>query len=309
MKLYVPFAQRVRLLGRLDLFLERFPGYIRAKYGTDLSRESIVVVTIDSLRFDVAQQAETPHIRALFRASASDGWIKVGSHGTYTLPSHISMFHAGIFPCDNRPDVPPPYNREKEKLFKAQLAWERTTGARFPTPAAPNIVRGFERMGYRTLGVGGVHWFNDRFITSDLWKTQYFREFHWKEDFSENCSIAFENQIGLIRKLRLDQEKRPVFLFLNVSSTHTPYMGFGRSLDGQKKALEYVDSHLPELLDVLPDRFLMLLLSDHGECFGEDGLWGHSFYHPSIMEVPFACIAYQRDRWLSERGQGGQVRV
>ena len=274
------------------------------KYGADFSRETIVIVTLDSLRFDVAEQAETPNIRRLFRISAADGWIKVGSHGTYTLPSHISMFHAGIFPCDNRPDVPGPYNREKEKLFKAQLAWERTTGARFPTPAAPNIVRGFERLGYRTIGVGGVNWFNDRFITSDIWKKQYFREFYWQENFSETCSSSFENQIGRIRELRLDREKRPVFLFLNVASTHTPYMGFEKSPEGQKKALEYVDGHLPELLDALPGRFLLLLLSDHGECFGEDGLWGHSFYHPSIMDVPFACLEYQKDRWSPVRGEG-----
>jgi glucan phosphoethanolaminetransferase (alkaline phosphatase superfamily) len=29
-----------------------------------------------------------------------------------------------------------------------------------------------------------------------------------------------------------------------------------------------------------------MVTADHGECFGEDGLWGHAIYHPKIMHVP-----------------------
>jgi glucan phosphoethanolaminetransferase (alkaline phosphatase superfamily) len=79
----------------------------------------------------------------------------------------------------------------------------------------------------------------------------------------------------------------PVFFFLNCPSTHTPYCVNGRSLDGQGKALQYVDAHIPTLIDLMPKPCHCFILADHGDCFGEDGLWGHNLYHEKVMEVPF----------------------
>jgi hypothetical protein len=44
---------------------------------------------------------------------------------------------------------------------------------------------------------------------------------------------------------------------------------------------------MPEILLELPKPVHVFILADHGECFGEEGLWGHSFYHSKIIEVPF----------------------
>jgi len=271
-------------------YRDRLTLYLSPKETIKFSDESIVLVTIDSLRYDVTQIANTPNFNRLFKDTGSLGWYKVGSHGTYTLPSHISMFHAGLMPCDNRQDVPPPFNRDKEKLFKVQLAWERTTGAKFPTPAAPNVIKGFEKIGYRTIGIGGVHWFNDKFSTSRIWGRDYFKEFYWDESFSEQNFHSLGHQIKLISGLKLKEEKKPLFLFLNISCTHKPYLGFGDSVSGQAAALEEVDKLLPSLLGVLPDKCHLMICSDHGECFGEENLWGHGFYHPKIMEIPFAYV-------------------
>lgn len=280
---------------KLENYFERYPLYMRFRHKINFSHKSIVIVTVDSLRYDVADSAHTPNIQKLFSASQINGWYKVGSHGTYTLPSHISMFHAGIMPCNNHKDIPFPYNREKLRVFKAQLAWNRQAKAMFPTPAAPNIVKGFAKIGYRTIGIGGVHWFNDKFVTSNFWRKNYFSEFYWNENYSEVCFTAFENQISKLKELRIHQSKEPIFLFLNIASTHTPYMGFGKSIEAQKKAFEYVDKHIPQLFEYLPSEFVLMLLSDHGECFGEDNLWGHGFYHPKIMEVPFVYMEIKRD--------------
>jgi len=250
-------------------------------------QESIVVITLDSLRYDVAMKAKTPNLNSLFELTVSKKWVKVGSHGTYSLPSHISMFHSGMFPCDNRERVMAPFNRDKEKLFKAQLKWERTTKAKFPTPAAENVVKGFEKLGYRTVGIGGVHWFNDDFLTSKIWGKYYFKEFYWDKRFSENDFKSIDNQIRLIESLELRKGKDPLFFFLNISVTHKPYLGHGESKEGQRKALEEFDQKIPKLLSVLPSKYHLLILSDHGECFGENGLWGHGFYHPKVMEIPF----------------------
>ncbi len=289
----IPQTAPVRLVDRL---FERYPLYMRYRHrGLKFETTSIVLITLDSLRYDTAQLARTPNFDRLFAEYGSQGWVLTGAHGTYTLPAHVSMLHAGIMACDNRPEVPAPFNRDKGRIFKAQLAWERTTGAMFPTPAAPNIVKGFEALNYRTIGVGGVHWFDTRFVTSRFWKDDYFQEFYWNDTFCEKDPRSFENQIAAIRTLGLRTCGKPIFLFLNVSSTHTPYMGFEPTVAGQAKALEYVDSHLPELLELLPDRCDLMILADHGECFGEEGLWGHSFYHPRVMEVPFAYIKGFKD--------------
>jgi len=257
---------------------------------TSYPDESFVVITLDSLRYDVAACAKTKNLKRLFKFAESVKWVKVGSHGTYTLPSHISMFHSGAFPCDNRKHIKAPFNRIKKRLFKAQLAWNRTEKAIFPTPPAENIVKGFEKLGYRTIGIGGVYWFSPDFESSKVWSKYYFKEFYWDAKFTPDNFKSLEYQIELLKKLKLDKESKPIFLFINISVTHEPYLGFGKSKEGQAKALGQFDKKLPEIIKYLPKEFHLLILSDHGDCFGEDGLWGHGFYHPKVMEVPFNYI-------------------
>lgn len=251
---------------------------------------NIALITLDSLRYDAALQANTPNFDALFAAVRVDNWVKVGSHGTHTLASHISMLHAGILPCWNTNDVPGPYNRKKENLFKAQLPWDRKTDAKYPTPSAPNIVTGFKKLNYRTLGIGGVHWFDTRYVTSGFWEKNYFEEFYWEEGFAEEEPNSFENQIKLIKNLLNGKDTRPLFFFLNISSTHIPYRNGPRNVQGQAACLEYVDIHFPYLLKLLPKPCHVIIVSDHGDCMGEDGLWGHAVYHPKVMEVPMVSF-------------------
>lgn len=253
------------------------------------------LITIDALRYDTASQAETPFLHqlmSLYQSAGAEGWVKVGAHATFTLPAHISMFHAGILPSMNQDGIPAPYNRKKKKLFRAQLKWTRNNTAVYPTPEAPNIIKGFSAMGYRTIGIGGVHWFNTGFATSSsLWEN-YFDEFYWQPEFAEENPCGLESQIELSRRLLRGEQadSRPVFYFLNISSTHYPYRGNEVSVGGQMKALEYVDAQLRALLDVLPRPLHLLILADHGECFGEDGLWEHTCYHPKVMEIPMISL-------------------
>ncbi len=256
-------------------------------------RENIAIITLDSLRYDAAVAADTPFIHRLMRDCQENftGWVKVGANATYTLPAHLSLFHAGILPCDNTAGVPPPYNRTRLKVFRATLSWERKPeSVVFPTPEAPNIVKGFSRLGYRTLAIGGVHWFDTRYETSGpIWKS-YFDEFHWHRDFDEFTVDAFERQLALACPLLSKRDDRPLFFFLNIASTHMPYRGNEATPAGQAKCLEYVDSHLSKLIDALPKPLFLVLMADHGDCMGEDGLWGHNFYHPKVMEIPMAIM-------------------
>ena len=98
---------------------------------------------------------------------------------------------------------------------------------------------------------------------------------------------------------------------LNIGETHEPYE-FGGQIDEitesrtrmrlfsddgfldkcftkQSQSLQYIDTLFKDLLYIISNRqegTIMVVCSDHGDCFGEDGLYGHGFYHEKVMEVP-----------------------
>ena len=94
-------------------------------------------------------------------------------------------------------------------------------------------------------------------------------------------------------------------VFLNVGETHVPYYYEGAPWDvndnpcvpfqtadrsgdcrlRQRACVEFVDRAIGPLLD----RFLgasIVLCSDHGDCWGEDGLWEHGISHEMTLTVP-----------------------
>jgi len=259
---------------------------------------NIAIITLDSLRFDVAEAAATPNFRQLIALAGLPNWVRVGCHGTYTLPSHIAMFANGYLPNRNEPDVPGPYNSDKVRLFRVVLNELPNTKIVYPTsPNYPNIVRGFAGIGYRTVAVGGVGWFRNDVPTSSFWERDFFDEVYWNTGFHEAVAESFENQINLCHILHLGDSAIPLFFFLNVASTHFPYRVaevdnglIDPKREHQQDALQYVDSHFPELLDMLPRPLHLIIFGDHGDCFGEDGKWSHGFFHPKVMEVPMLSL-------------------
>ncbi len=58
--------------------------------------------------------------------------------------------------------------------------------------------------------------------------------------------------------------------------------------DRQVKTIEYLDTVLEELFDMVPDNTYITVTADHGELFGEDGYFGHGpIMHQKVFEVPF----------------------
>jgi arylsulfatase A-like enzyme len=52
--------------------------------------------------------------------------------------------------------------------------------------------------------------------------------------------------------------------------------------------LEYLDGVLERLLSKLPPNTWLVVTSDHGELFGEEGYFGHGpIAHDKVLEVPF----------------------
>ncbi|MCI5148405.1 MAG: hypothetical protein D3916_03245 [Candidatus Electrothrix sp. MAN1_4] len=257
----------------------------------DLNQQiNIAVVTLDSLRYDIAIEAHTPQLDAILNDIQAGSWRRVYSRGEFTLPSHFCAFHSGHLPSNNGPE--PIYNHWEQAAFRVHLPWSESKNTLYKLPIAPNIVKGFELSGSKTVGVGGVGWFDTRSRTTSLWKEQFFQEFYWKEAYSELNPYGFEAQLNDIQALNLKRSSKRLFFFLNISSTHWPYgqQPIGLNWEGtaimQRKRLEYIDRHLEKLCNSLPTPCHYFIFSDHGECFGEDGLFGHGFYHPKVHEVP-----------------------
>lgn len=56
----------------------------------------------------------------------------------------------------------------------------------------------------------------------------------------------------------------------------------------QRTNVEYLDGLFEKLYDITPENTHIMVMSDHGECFGEDGYFGHGpIMHDKVFEVFF----------------------
>lgn len=274
----------------------------RLNDNSDTSSPNILFVTLDSCRWDSYERAAMPFLNSICPAR------KAYAQATFTYAAHMAMFQ-GILP--HVPERLPFYNRYERQLIRIA---NRTTAV--PSIVSfdggtVNIVEGFRQRGYYTLGLGAMEWFRHPHLTEP------FEEFHM-------TGIHARKQVDIL----LDRLKptRPFFALLNFGETHDPYRF---STDGyippsttsrarqhnffcgqfdkdgwhnQIRCCEYLDTQLVALHSRLQEferTTIVIVCGDHGECFGEDGLYGHGFYHPKVMEVPLAIFEVN-GRFLSE---------
>ncbi len=114
---------------------------------------NIAIITLDSLRFDVAITAKTPNLDLLFLQQKRK-WELAYAQGTFTLPSHIAILKAGKLP-DNRTIAVPLLNHGILSPFKLEVPWNSNRKALYNLPLAENIVRAHQLKGFQTIGIGG----------------------------------------------------------------------------------------------------------------------------------------------------------
>jgi len=256
---------------------------MRAIVGT----HDLVMLTLDTLRYDVARELWEGGRTPVLGAQLPGGWELRHAPGSFTLASHQAMF-AGFLPTPARPG-------KHDRLFALRFEGSETTAEATCTFDAPDIVAGLRGRGYRTVCIGGVGFFNKQNplgrVLPDL-----FDESHWSPELGVRDPRSTENQVGLAIDVlgRIPAERR-VFLFINVSALHQPNAMYlegasADSLASHAAALEYVDSRLPPLFDALRRRgpSFWIVCSDHGTAYGEDGYHGHRLAHPVVWNVPYA---------------------
>lgn len=252
--------------------------------------DSVLLLTLDSCRYDTFVTARTPaldSISDLYRAQAP-------SHFTYA--SHMAMF-AGFTP--GVPELAAPFvNPKFARLFRLKRAGFAGHGEAGFTVTGEDIVAGFRKAGYRTVGTGAVGWFDPGTSVSGR-LTGNFHDFFFAGEKGVKAQVAF------IEKALDKRPRRNAFVFLNVGETHVPYhfagapwppgdnpcvpFGADNRADDcrmrQRLCCEYVDEALAPLIERFADATIVAC-ADHGDCWGEDGLWEHGISHPMTLTVP-----------------------
>jgi hypothetical protein len=228
--------------------------------------------------------------------------LRAYSPANFTFPAHQAFF-VGVLP--QVVDPIPYYNRFTRQLMALQEIGARQVAksALVKAHSRGNLVTGLAALGYRTVGAGAMDWFQQETLTYGF------------EHFAYTGTDA-EAQIDFLRE-RIDPQ-RPFFGFVNFGETHAPFHFKGKqgrcevdvraramrwppvesgpvgraspAFDHQMEAAAFIDGLLPTLFDGLPGNTIVVLTADHGECFGEDGYWGHGVHHPKVYEVPLAIF-------------------
>ena len=253
----------------------------------------MLLITLDSCRYDSFRRSTTPamdRVGPLHRAMAP-------SH--FTFGSHAAIFK-GFLPSVS--GEKPLLNSKLAKLFRlAHAGWPGKQREEFLLEG-PSIIEGFRRLGYRTFGSGAVGWFDPGTETGRCLTAEFERFFY------PGSTWQIAEQLAWIEEQRRDvPPEQPLMLFLNVGETHVPYWYEGAPWDRsdnpcipfqlpsrerrracrhrQRGCLEHVDAELAPLLEAFRAATIVLT-ADHGDCWGENGLWEHGISHRRTLEVP-----------------------
>jgi hypothetical protein len=275
------------------------------------SRPNLVLLTYDSCRYDVLRDADTPVL------SSFSEILSAQAPANFTYPSHLAMF-AGILP--NADAARPLYNRFCGQLMGLTGVGELqvSNGAVVGVHSDWNVVAGLRERGYLTVGAGAMNWFRQESLTAGFERFRF-------------TGTDADEQISFV----VDQvdDNRPLFAFINFGETHAPFDFVGKkercpvdvrarlmqwppepgrgpvgrnspAYAHQVAAAEFLDSRLPRLFAGLPADTMVVVCGDHGECFGEDGYWGHGVNHPKVLEVPLAIFRLDGRSLTLEAQQG-----
>ncbi len=255
------------------------------------TKDAVLLITLDSCRLDTFESISTPSIDKvgpLHRAI---------SPSYFTYASHAAMF-MGFLPSVL--DKVSFINSKFAKVFRLSKAAFQATRAKEGFELSGNsIVTGMKRKGYFTLATGSVNWFDPATETG----RELVRDFEafW---FAGN-TWSLRDQLKWIDNQLAHELDRPPFIFLNIGETHVPYWHQGASWSKddnpclpfqkqdrhrdcqlrQRACLEFVDQQLSPLLERFSDA-TVIVCSDHGDCWGEDGLWEHGVSHQKTLAVP-----------------------
>lgn len=254
-----------------------------------VANSDLLFITLDTLRYDVAQTAwatgQLPNFSAWLPAT---GWEKRHSPGSFTYAAHHAFF-AGFLPTPTPPGKHP-------RLFATAFAGSETAVDNTCILEAPSIVEGLAAQGMTTICIGGVGFFNKQTPLSRVFPS-LFQQSYWRPELGVTNPHSTQAQLKQAVQV-LEAHPEPTFLFINISAIHQPnyfYLHQNTSnkrdtLESHAAALHYVDQQLPILQTALAGRTrptFIICCADHGTTYGEDGYTGHRLAHEKVWTVPY----------------------
>lgn len=268
------------------------------------SANHFVVVVLDSLRYDTWLEAAPSELARLGPVQ------RRFSYASWTAPSHFNLL-MGLLPHTSPKGVyaseyyKDDFRRYSERLGVPDIEFQSL----LPSLFLPTYLK--HSLGYRTHAMVSMPVLNSRTLLNTDFDTYELMDRH-------NDMHAMLEQLDFTGDA-------PSFHLLNVGETHYPYAlpdeepgewprisgvhGVVRALDGtdpterqgqfdldqlaelrrrQVHALEYLDGVFAELFRRVPRNTWLVVTSDHGELFGEEGYFGHGpINHEKVFEVPF----------------------
>jgi hypothetical protein len=252
--------------------------------------DSYLFITLDSCRYDAFEEADAPNMKAIapLHMAMAPGYFTYGSHAAMFMgfTPGISALQCAFL------------NPKFGKIFKLAGPGFPGKGTESLTLSGSNIIDGFRARGHLTLGTSGNAWFNPA-VASGAPLSRDFDHFYFCEQ-----PQALPQQLAWLSTM-LAASQSPVFAFVNINETHVPYwyqgapwsrdinpcIPFGGTNDAaeckrrQIGCIQYVDKLLGPLLDLFSGANT-IVCADHGDCWGEDGLWEHGIWHRKVFEVP-----------------------
>ncbi len=288
-------------------------------YGLD--EANVLLISLDCCRADTFEMANLPFIKSLGESA------KARTAGTFTLPAHMAFF-GGYLPIDQT-SKKPYYNPTVRQLWRLKSGRSRDLSSVGIMLDGDNVLEGYRKLGYHTLGVGGVRWFRNDMLQGLFDEFNFYGPDDQASVFAERqpSDLALNHTDEILERL----ETMPRwFLFVNCLETHVPYDTGNDELSDEAKeimtraqkiwgcktptfadidvsqdelrslhklqvaALESIDAKVKKLVDKLAKPLLVVITGDHGECFGENMLWGHGYPHSKVTEVPLLIAMLEK---------------
>lgn len=264
----------------------------------------LVVVILDSLRYDSWLEAGPATAAALGQVE------RRFSYASWTAPSHLNLL-MGLLPHTSPREVyASEYYKQDFRRYAERLG---VAGIEFrsflPSLFLPTYLK--HSLGYMNHARVSMPVLNEHTVIN--------------RDFDSYRLMPKHNDMAAMLDTLCFDPDRPSFHLLNVGETHYPYAlptedpsewprisgvhGVFKHLDDpgrpdapeffdrtalrelhgrQIKAVEYIDTVLARLFDLLRSNTWVVVTSDHGELFGEDRFFGHGpIAHEKVFEVPF----------------------
>ncbi len=294
----------------------------------DASRPNIVLVTLDTTRPDrlgaYGYGWETsPNLDVFARDAVRYTRALSTSHWTY--PAHASLF-TGKLPSGHGAR----YDPEGSLLLSDRIAAPEALRAHGLSPREVTLAQRLAEAGYATAGVVGGPWLLRSFGLAAGF--EHYDDADIVDHAGRRAGEIVSGARTWLESWIAGGDSRPFFLFLNFFDPHFPYdppsnhaeiflrpganpdpndrMQFSALYDAE---IHYMDEQIGILFDFLRERglyreTLIVVTSDHGELFGENGEWGHGGHlYDALVSIPLLVKPPGRARTDRTRDEPVQI--